>query len=810
MKKFQNLTVDFTTLSSMSATDRLAVVRSASRNSSILSDISPEQLASLFPSYYLKRLPDIGISGRRDADGNIKTPLSQRYARESDEPHGATPSWSRRQQQDTSRERSDPSAKAQLSREQKEVMDLLRKGKIDIDDPRVAFLGKLSDDDLRAAGITRREEDGKKYYGSESTVEKMSDEEIAKTVQQHEIGKITSKYESGGRGVSVISSGRGDPGGVSYGAHQLASKTGTMSAFLRSPEAQQYAEQFRGLEPGSSAFNAVYKRVASQEAESFAKAQQAFIIRTHFDPVKEQAKRAGFNVDDPKVQETLYSMSVQHGRARSIVGSLGDMAGRSPEDQVKALFAARRQYVDGLGMSHLRNRYASEERDILGLQARTGDLTPEQIIEQRKKLVEQEQSRRNDALAARLNPSGSSAERVVRRDRGRDLDEEVSASVHTEMGIQLTGGAARRGYSSSLNGMDPELLGRYHRAVQQLPSELRSKLKITSAFRDPNDPEIQAMYEAWKRNPDPNKKPMADPRRSKHGQGRALDIQLGHLSDEERRMVENSFRGSGLKAPVRSEGFRDSHTHIEPDEAYQGESAAASYQQRMQALIQQRKEQIQTARQERSNPSTTTNQAAVAAEPGQQAPQQQAPQQQSATPAVGATPVNQAALAPEAEVTPISVNAKGGTENVNADEIKALPIGGTKGDNSVVVDNNANPLFTMNTKRESAAYDPDSGQVSVKPKTDGDSLKEPEKQLSETSNQTSTVRDNEPMQNQGFATQSIVPNRYADPGTSLARDLTDKVIKDPSFERAVGRSRFVNTGDPVMGGHFDGGASNMS
>src|SRR5690349_18344275 len=45
------------------------------------------------------------------------------------------------------------------------------------------------------------------------------------------LGALSAKYESGNRKSSTISSNKGDPGGVSYGSYQLASKVGTAKRF---------------------------------------------------------------------------------------------------------------------------------------------------------------------------------------------------------------------------------------------------------------------------------------------------------------------------------------------------------------------------------------------------------------------------------------------------------------------------------------------------------------------------------------------------------------------------------------------------
>jgi hypothetical protein len=53
----------------------------------------------------------------------------------------------------------------------------------------------------------------------------------AKGAGAHRIGAIAERFESGGRGPGTVSSGAGDPGGISYGTYQLASRTGTLGGW---------------------------------------------------------------------------------------------------------------------------------------------------------------------------------------------------------------------------------------------------------------------------------------------------------------------------------------------------------------------------------------------------------------------------------------------------------------------------------------------------------------------------------------------------------------------------------------------------
>jgi hypothetical protein len=236
------------------------------------------------------------------------------------------------------------------------------------------------------------------------------------------LGSISAKYESGGRGVNSVSSGKGDPGGVSYGAHQLASKTGTMAKYLASPEGKQYASEFQGKTPGSPEFNEAYKKIASQDPAGFADSQKNFITRTHYNPVAESAKKLGYDTTNPKVQEALYSMGVQHGGAKKIVAAAGNMEGKSPDEQVRALYAARSQYVDNLGMGNLKTRYQKELKDVLAMSdkpagEKVDNKVKEAVKEEKKKEetaesstanavpAKQEQQDQNAAVASNQNPS---------------------------------------------------------------------------------------------------------------------------------------------------------------------------------------------------------------------------------------------------------------------------------------------------------------------------------------------------------------------------------------------------------------------
>lgn len=130
------------------------------------------------------------------------------------------------------------------------------------------------------------------------------------------LGSVSAQFESGGRGVSTVSTGAGDYGGVSYGTHQLASNNGSMMNFLNSKEGQPFLAQFGGQAPGTAGFNAAYKQLASTQGDALSKAQDDYITRTHYAPQAAKLQNdLGLDVSKrgKAVQEMVYSTAVQYG-----------------------------------------------------------------------------------------------------------------------------------------------------------------------------------------------------------------------------------------------------------------------------------------------------------------------------------------------------------------------------------------------------------------------------------------------------------------------------------------------------------------
>jgi hypothetical protein len=149
----------------------------------------------------------------------------------------------------------------------------------------------------------------------------MLNDVLTQSVAGKELGGLSAKYETGGRGPGTVSTGVGDPGGVSYGSYQMATKTGTAGRFVTQADFPWRLE-FQGLQAGSQAFTAKWKEIATTQPIAFQAAQHEFIKKTHFDLLVGKIRSDdGIDVTtrSTTLQDVIWSTSVQHGGNSSIV-----------------------------------------------------------------------------------------------------------------------------------------------------------------------------------------------------------------------------------------------------------------------------------------------------------------------------------------------------------------------------------------------------------------------------------------------------------------------------------------------------------
>ncbi len=197
------------------------------------------------------------------------------------------------------------------------------------------------------------------------------------------LGTLSEKYESGGRGPATVSTGEGDPGGVSYGTYQLASRIGRADQFVK----KHYPKEFEGLKGGTDEFTKKWKELATKDADGLRKNEHQFIKDTHYDPqVAKLTKDLKLDVTKRSAafRDVVWSAAVQHGpntdvivvAAKSLLSEGKKLDDVTDEALIKAVYAERgRMTEDGKlarfkGVSErwipaLTKRFENEQKDAL-------------------------------------------------------------------------------------------------------------------------------------------------------------------------------------------------------------------------------------------------------------------------------------------------------------------------------------------------------------------------------------------------------------------------------------------------------------
>ncbi len=203
---------------------------------------------------------------------------------------------------------------------------------------------------------------------------------MTKAGTTHELGALSARYETSGRGPGTVSSGRGDAGGVSYGSYQLASKLGRPEEFL-AHEGARWRAEFGAVRSGIPAFSRIWKSVATREPQAFQAAQHAFIKRTHYDvQIAHVLGKTGADLDrhSNAVRDAVWSTAVQHGPKNALVVRAMGVAGPGDRALLIAIYTERGRRLDDGNLAHfstnspavqagVATRFRSELKDALAM-----------------------------------------------------------------------------------------------------------------------------------------------------------------------------------------------------------------------------------------------------------------------------------------------------------------------------------------------------------------------------------------------------------------------------------------------------------
>lgn len=196
----------------------------------------------------------------------------------------------------------------------------------------------------------------------------------AKFDENAELGILSKKYEAPG-GVGTVSTGVGDPGGVSYGSWQLSTNAGTLGAYLK--DTPDYAKFFGNARPGTPEFTQRWKEIAKADPKGFEKSQHDFLYKKNFKGVLDYATSKGIDTSSKTIQNVLWSQAIQHGLKGNktiINNALKDVDPKNNEEVIKAIYQSRSSYVNGLKMdgrtkASCIRRYKNEGSDALAMLA---------------------------------------------------------------------------------------------------------------------------------------------------------------------------------------------------------------------------------------------------------------------------------------------------------------------------------------------------------------------------------------------------------------------------------------------------------
>jgi len=188
------------------------------------------------------------------------------------------------------------------------------------------------------------------------------------------IGSVSAKEESGGDPGRVskgkMAGNKEDPGGISYGVYQFATKSGHADEFVKQ---SKWKDDFKGLKAGTPEFSAKWEQIGHdpKQKQEFGEAQKTYWKEKVYPKAAELAANKGYDINNAGVADAIWSISVQHGPSgwESIMESakkdMGGIVDPDPRKQIVALYEARKKYVMAVAKQNHDARYDREVKAAL-------------------------------------------------------------------------------------------------------------------------------------------------------------------------------------------------------------------------------------------------------------------------------------------------------------------------------------------------------------------------------------------------------------------------------------------------------------
>lgn len=184
---------------------------------------------------------------------------------------------------------------------------------------------------------------------------------LSSTLHAYGLGQVVERFEGGHNPCAVVVDGSG----YSYGLYQMYSEDVVAKKYFKS-----YQEKLgiRGV-LGSAIFNVSFIQQCKKNKSVFTDTQRNFIKKVIYVPIRLWADQQGI----PRlaaVNEALFSIAVQHGKAKKVIQGAGEYTSRNR--WLFSLYTSRINYVLSLRLPEdLKNilvkRYQMEFEDILSI-----------------------------------------------------------------------------------------------------------------------------------------------------------------------------------------------------------------------------------------------------------------------------------------------------------------------------------------------------------------------------------------------------------------------------------------------------------